>query len=83
MLALLRVRLPSPLTTLMQKNAYTAPRLEELGDITALTKATFITSPKDSIFFNGINVGSGQGSLDACVSTDPQNPSGNCDVPVN
>lgn len=67
----------------MQKHAYTAPRLEELGSFAGQTKATFINQQKDSIFFNGINVGSGQGSLDACVSTDPQNPSGTCNVPLN
>ncbi len=62
----------------MKKSLYASPTLHVLGSISDITKASFTNSQQDSIFFAGINVGSAQGSRDACVSRNAQSPSGNC-----
>ena len=57
---------------------YVSPQLTTFGSVEALTKASFDNSQKDSIFFNGVPVGNAIGSMDACVSNNPQVPSGTC-----
>ena len=65
-----------------QTTTYEAPSVIVFGTVAELTRASFNNSQQDSIFFNGVPVGNATGSLDACVSTDPQIPSGTCNVPT-
>lgn len=60
---------------------YQTPRLNVFGRIEELTRASGDPSQTDSVFLNGVLTGNLTGSLDACVSTNPQSPSGNCNVP--
>lgn len=61
---------------------YTRPQLRAFGSVEELTKASFNNAQQDSVFLNGQLVNNGLGSMDACVSTDPQVPSGTCNVPT-
>lgn len=63
------------------RTSYAAPVLVRFGTVESLTRASANSNAVDSIFFNGVLVGNLQGSLDACVSVDPQNPQGTCNVP--
>ena len=63
------------------QNSYETPRVTIFGTVAELTRASFNNSQQDSIFFNGVVVGQGNGSLDACVSLNPKSPSGTCNVP--
>lgn len=69
-------QLPKP-ETIMN---YQTPRLEVFGRVEELTRASGNPNLQDSIFLNGVLVGNLTGSLDACVSNDPQNPTGTCDA---
>lgn len=60
---------------------YQAPQVTVYGTAADLTRASFSNSQQDSIFLNGVIVGSAVGSLDACVSLDPAVPTGTCNVP--
>lgn len=60
---------------------YAPPLVEVLGTVEATTKASFSNSQKDAVFFAGNQVGTLQGSMDACVSLNPQSPSGTCHFP--
>lgn len=66
----------------MTKLSYQKPTVMPFGTVADLTRASFNNAQADSIFLNGVIVGSGHGSLDACISLDPTNPAGNCDVPT-
>ena len=57
---------------------YVSPRLSPIGTIEQLTRASFNNNQQDSIFLNGVIVGSAHGSLDACISLNPKSPSGTC-----
>ncbi len=60
------------------RKQYCAPVLMDYGSIATMTRASFNNSQEDAIFFAGQQVGTAQGSLDACVSENPQSPSGTC-----
>ena len=62
-------------------NAYQTPALVVHGSVEDLTRASANSSATDSIFLNGVLVGNLNGSLDACVSPNPQSPNGTCNVP--
>ena len=63
------------------RTQYTSPSLEVLGQVASQTRASFTNNQQDSIFFAGVVVGNAQGSMDACVSQNPQSPSGECLFP--
>lgn len=64
--------------------SYQTPRLEVFGRVEDLTRVAGDQTQTDAIFLNGTLIpgSEAQGSLDACVSTDPRVPSGTCDVPT-
>lgn len=64
------------------QQSYVKPQLSRVGTIEDVTRASFNNSQQDSIFFNGVIVGNAHGSLDACISLNPQNPQGTCNVPT-
>ena len=57
---------------------YTAPALTEFGDVQTLTAADGRNNRTDLIFFNGVQVGTSNGSLDACVAEPPM-PGSTCE----
>ena len=61
---------------------YQTPRLQVLGRVEELTRATFADNAQDSIFLDGVLAGHAVGSsYDACVSLNPKVPSGTCNIP--
>lgn len=57
---------------------YKAPALTPYGSVTDVTRASFNNTQQDSVFWAGLQVGVAQGSMDACVSLNPQSPNGTC-----
>ncbi len=58
---------------------YNSPQLRAFGSVEELTKASFNSSASDSLFLNGVLIGTLNGSLDACVvAGDPTDPNTNC-----
>ena len=64
----------------MNKLSYQKPAMQQFGTVADLTRASGDNVQQDSIFFNGVLVGNLTGSLDACVSNNPQSPGGTCNA---